>query len=179
MQLTPFRLVTFALALPLVLVVGTGACGQVTGLSNDYVFDLHEDGGAAAGDAKGDTATTDGSKSDAPTDAPSDTAVDAPTCSAGQAGSIELRLTQLGGTTQCKGCLANDCCTDVDSCLNVQECKRALSCRLDCTTRTGTDRHDCFVTCNSNSGGNSTPPSYTNGVGACSMAACSTTCAFQ
>jgi len=29
------------------------------------------------------------------------------------------------------------------------------------------DRHDCFTTCNSNSGGNTTPASYTSGVGAC------------
>jgi hypothetical protein len=177
MQLTPIRFATFALAVPLALVVGTGACGQVTGLSNDYLFDLQEDGGAA-GDAKGDAATTDGPKSDAPSDAPGDTAVDAATCSTGQAGSIELRLMQINGAMACKDCLANDCCTDVDTCLNVQECRRALSCRLDCTTRSGTDKHDCFNTCNSNSGGNSTPPSYTNGVGACA-ASCSTTCAFQ
>ena len=55
MQLTPIRkrtgLVTvalLALAVPLALVFTTGACGQVTGLSNDYLFDLQEDGGGDA-----------------------------------------------------------------------------------------------------------------------------------
>ena len=176
MQLTPIRFVTCVLALPFVLVVGTRACGQVTGLSNDYLFDLQEDGGAA-GDASGDAAATDGSKSDAPTDAANDSA-DAAKCSSGQAGSIELRLTQINGATPCKQCLANDCCTDVDSCLDAQDCRRALSCRLDCTDKTGTDRHDCFSAC-TNGGGNTTPASYTNGVGACSAASCSSTCAFQ
>ena len=176
MQLTPIRFVTFALAVPFVLVVGTGACGQVTGLSNDYLFDLQEDG--AAGDASGDSTAADGAKSDAPIDARADAAMaDAAKCSVAQAGNTELRLTQLNGLMACKDCLANDCCTEVDSCLNVNDCKRALTCRLDCTTMTGVDRHDCFNTCNSNSGGNVTPASYTSGVGAC-VTSCSTTCAF-
>lgn len=178
MHLTPIRFVTCFLALPFGLVVGTGACGQVTGLSNDYVYDLQEDGGAAAGDASGDAATADAPKSDAPTDAPTDTA-DAAKCSLAQANSTQQRLNQTNGSNACKLCLATACCTDVDSCLNANECKRALSCRLDCTTMTGVDRQDCFTTCNSNSGGNTTPPAYTNGVGACSAAACSTPCAFQ
>ena len=175
MQLTPIRFVTFALAVPFVLVVGTGACGQVTGLSNDYLFDLQEDG--AAGDASGDSTTADGAKSDAPVDAAADTA-DAAKCSVAQATSTQVRLAQINGAMACKSCLASDCCTDVDSCLNVQDCKRAVTCRLDCTTMTGVDRHDCFTTCNSNSGGNTTPASYTSGVGACATSSCSTTCAF-
>lgn len=175
MQLTPIRFVTFALAVPFVVVVATGGCGQVTGLSNDYLFDLQEDGGPV-GDAAGDGA--DGAKGDGSIDGAVDTgAADAAKCSTAQAGNTTLRLTQLNGAMACKDCLSNDCCTEVDSCLNVQDCRRALTCRLDCTTMTGTDRHDCFNTCNSNSGGNVTPPAYTNGVGAC-VTSCSTTCAF-
>ncbi len=157
------------------------ACGQVTGLSNDYVFDLQEDGGGSAtADAKADTAATgDGAMTDGATD--SAVGVDAATCSSAQAGNTELRLTQFNGSTACKTCLADDCCMDVDSCLNVSECRRALQCRLDCTTMAGTDRHSCFQTCNSNTGGNTTPMSYTSGVGACAVSKCSaiTACAFQ
>lgn len=182
MQLTPIRFVTCLLAVPLALVVGTGACGQVTGLSNDYVYDLQQDGGgSSSGDAKVDTgAMGDGAKTDAPADAP--VGVDAATCSTAQASNTELRLTQLNGSDACKSCLAADCCNDVDSCLNITECRKALACRLNCTSTTaGTDRHDCYAVCNSNTGGNSTPLSYTSGVGACSASACAATtaCAFQ
>ena len=187
MQRTPIRLANFGPALPVAclagfaaLVVGIGACGQVTGLSNDYLFDLQEDGGTAL-DASGDATAEGGSKTDAPADAPVDTGPDAATCSFAQAQSTQLRMTQLNGASGCKQCLASDCCTAVDSCLNVSECKRALSCRLDCTTMSGTDRHSCFNACNSNSGGNTTPESYSSGVGACAASACAATtaCAFQ
>jgi hypothetical protein len=183
MQLTPIRLLTGVLAMPLMVVVlaaSAGACGQVTGLSNDYVFDLQEDGGGVTGDAKADTAANaDGAKTDGTTDAPV-TPVDAATCSSTQAATIEQRLTQFNGSTECKTCLSNDCCTDVDSCLNITECRKAFECRLDCTTMSGTDRHSCFQTCDSNSGGNVTPMSYTSGVGACATSKCSaaTACAF-
>jgi hypothetical protein len=176
------RLLTGVLAMPLgfvVLATCAGACGQVTGLSNDYVYDLQEDGGSATGDAKADTAATaDGAMPDAGSDG--SVGVDAATCSAAQAGSTELRLTQFNGSTGCKTCLADDCCMDVDTCLNISECRKAFACRLDCTTMTGTDRHTCFQTCNSNSGGNTTPMSYTIGVGACAVSKCSaaTACAF-
>ncbi len=189
MQLTPIRVLTLAtgvLAMPvgvLVLAACAGACGQVTGLSNDYVFDLQEDGGGITGDATtaSDTgATADGAKADAATDAPINP-VDAATCTSAQAGNTQLRLTQFSGSTACKTCLADDCCMDIDTCLNVSECRRAFQCRLDCTTLSGTDRHSCFNTCNSNTGGNTTPLSYTNGVGACAASKCNapTACAFQ
>lgn len=189
MHLTPIRIAPTlsaigALGAFCALVVGAGACGQVTGLSNDYLFDLQEDGGTARDASGGDATTVEGgSKTDAPADAPTDTGAgaDAATCSAAQAQSTQLRMTQLNGSTGCKQCLASDCCTTVDSCLNVSECKRALSCRLDCTTMSGIDRHTCFNACNSNSGGNTTPESYTSGVGACAASACAATtaCAFQ
>jgi len=183
MHLTPNRLLAGVLSMPLAVVVlaaGAGACGQVTGLSNDYVFDLQEDGGSATGDAKADgAATADGGKTDAATDAP--VGVDAATCSPAQAANTELRLTQFNGSTGCKSCLSDDCCMDVDSCLNVSDCRKAFECRLDCTTMSGVARHSCFQTCASNTGGNTTPQSYTDGVGACAASKCSATsaCALQ
>lgn len=181
MQLTPIRkrtgLVTvalLALVVPLALVFTTGACGQVTGLSNDYLFDLQEDGGGI--DANGDAAASaDGSKSDAIADAAADRP--APKCSVAQAASAEVRMSQMTGLVTCKACLANSCCTDVETCANVSECRRAFACRLDCTTLTGTDRHDCFNAC-TNGGGNATPASWTNGVAACSKSSCDSICAF-
>lgn len=176
MQLTPVRLSTLALVVPFVLVLTTGACGQVTGLSNDYLFDLQQDGGGIDANSGDAMASTDGPKGDAITDATADTA-DAAKCSAAQAASATVRMSQMTGLAACKQCLANDCCTDVETCTNSSECKRAFSCRLDCTTLTGTDRHDCFNAC-MNGGGNPTPASWTNGVAACSKSSCDSICAF-
>lgn len=176
MQHTLISLSTFALVVPFVLVVGTGACGQVTGLSNDYLFDLQEDGGGI--DASSDaTASADGPKADAISDATADTA-DAARCSATQTASATVRMSQMNGLAACKQCLASDCCTDVETCTSTSDCRRALSCRLDCTTRTGTDRHDCFNSCQ-NGGGNPTPDTFTNGIAACSKSSCDAICALQ
>jgi hypothetical protein len=178
MQLTPIRQragVTVALVVPLVLVLTTGACGQVTGLSNDYLFDLQEDGGRI--DANGDAAASaDAPKGDAIADALADRA--APKCSVAQAASAMLRMSQYGGEVACKNCLADNCCTEVETCSSKPECDRAFSCRLDCTPLTGTDRHDCFNQC-MNGGSNATPASWTSGVAACSKSSCDSICAFQ
>ena len=179
MQNTRSRVLTVSTASVLVLALvlatcGLAACGQVTGLSDDYLFDLTE-GGAASGDA-----SADAPKGDAPT------AVDATTdardaaakaCTATETASALEHLAAFGGTTTCKTCLAGKCCTDVVQCAGTNECSRVLSCKLDCTERQGADRASCYKNCNNNNGG---PPSlYTNGVGACSMASCASECAFQ
>jgi hypothetical protein len=171
MHLTPTRLAF--LALPFLL---AAACGQVTGLSGDYLFDLTE-AGTANGDAAGDAASSDGSLTDARADAFEGAA---PKCSATQSGLATNQLSTLSGAPACKTCLANACCTDVETCMNTSTCSRALTCRLDCTTKTGIDRTDCFNAC-ANGGSGTTPPLFTNGVGACSGSSCKSmsTCAFQ
>jgi hypothetical protein len=169
---------TLALSVPLLLgglVLTASACGQVTGLSNDYVFDLTEDGGGGL-DANGDGAPSADAKGDA---IAADAADAAPKCSTTQVVTATARMSQMNGLMACKQCLANSCCTDVDTCANTSDCKRALSCRLDCTTRTNSsDRADCFSTCQ-NGGGNPTPATFTSGVGACTKASCDATCAFK
>lgn len=176
MQFTPLRMRTLALSVPLLLgglVLTASACGQVTGLSNDYLFDLTEDGGGGL-DANGDGAPSADAKGDA---IAADAADAAPKCSTTQVAAATVRMSQMNGLMACKQCLANSCCTDVDTCANASDCKRALSCRLDCTTRTGTDRHDCFNNCSSG-GGNPTPATFTSGVAACSKSSCDSVCAF-
>ncbi len=177
MHFTRISFVTFALALTL----GSGAlslaaCGQVTGLSNDYVFDLQQDGGGIAPDAKGDGAS---GITDAPVDVVADVATEAAAeagkCSASDKTMAEEHLSQDTGSMPCKDCLATECCTEVDTCSGTGDCRKALACRLDCTTKAGLDRHTCLQICNSNTGGNTTPTSYTNGVGACAASSCATT----
>lgn len=159
MYLTPIRII--ALALPAVLALA--ACGQVTGLSDDYQYDLVDGGTSPEGAADG--AATDGP---AAADA-------AKQCTPAQTLSAAKRLNQDNGTQLCKTCLASSCCIDVDTCAANNECSRLLSCKVDCTEKTGADRTQCLKSCNSNS----TSALFNAGVGACAAAACSKECAFN
>ena len=153
-----FRLLT--LALPLAA-VAAASCGQVTGLSDDYQFDL-VDGGAA-----------DGARDSASADGPLDSALDARDANACTPQATALAFAKLNGTPACKTCLAQACCTDIEVCTKVSECKNLLSCKLDCTTQ-GDQRAQCQNKCANNGGG--APASYTSGVGACGGAACKQEC---
>ncbi|MDB4935499.1 MAG: hypothetical protein JWP87_2471 [Labilithrix sp.] len=176
MQYTTLRFAS--LGLPFVLVVGSAAaCGQVTGLSNDYEFDLVEGGGAdggAGGDAKLDGPSSDASTTDAPG---LDAADAANKCTTAETATALQRLNTLGGTTSCKTCLAPACCKDIDVCFHNPDCSSVLECKLDCTTRTSAERQQCFKSCNSGGGG--VPDLYTSGMGACAASACKSECAFQ
>jgi hypothetical protein len=151
-----------------VLAGGAVACGQVTGLSDDYVYDLAAEGGATA-DAG------DASKADAGTDA---TAVpDATTkCSPSQTLKAAQKLSGDNGAQICKTCLATACCTEVDTCTNNGDCNQVLTCKLDCTTKQASQRSECFRGCTVNGG---TPTLFTNSVGSCSTASCKQECSFQ
>lgn len=171
MQNTRIRI----LAVSLGALAGLAACGQVTGLSDDYLFDLTEGGAATGGDASGDA-----SKSDAP--GTGDAAADARdatarACTVPETTNALQHLQAFGGTALCKTCLAGKCCTDVVECAGKSECGRVLGCKLDCTERSGVDRTNCYKSCNNSNGG--PPMLFTNGVGACSTASCASDCAFQ
>jgi hypothetical protein len=164
MQLTPIRIVSFALT----SLVAVSACGQVTGLSNDYAFDLGDGGGKGNGDAAGDASASDGAL-----DAAADGAETGAKCSTAQTTLASTRLSQLGGTQACRSCLAASCCTDVEPCTSASDCRRHLSCMLDCTPKAADQRPDCFANCTGN-----VPAVYTNGIGACSIASCDAHCGF-
>lgn len=161
------------------LVAAAAACGQVTGLSDDYDFDLVVEGGvrndASDGSSGGDAATsdapTDGSAvSDAPRDATN-------TCTAGQTATAVQSLNTYNGTPTCKACLAPACCTDVETCFNNTPCSKALACRLDCTARNSAERTQCFTACDNVGGG--PPPLYVNGIASCAASACKQQCGFR
>jgi hypothetical protein len=172
MHFTPNRLASLLVPVALVALAALAACGQVTGLSNDYEFDLVE-GGAGDGGSAGD-----GSKSDAPSDATSGDAADATkTCTTAESATAFMRLNTYSGTTTCKTCLAPSCCTDVDACFHDTDCSRVLGCKLDCTTKNSAERQQCFKGCGTS--GSGVPDLFTNGIGACSASACRSQCAFQ
>jgi hypothetical protein len=169
MYLTPIRVT----ALALIGLVSVAACGQVTGLSNDYQYDL--EGGAAA-DGAADGAKTDGTTTgDGATDAA--TGTDATNkCSTSQTVKANQRLQQYNGTELCKTCLATSCCNDVDTCASNGDCNHVFSCKLDCTEKPPVERTQCFKSCTVNGGPS---PLYQTTVGACAPAACSTQCGLQ
>ena len=164
----------FAVFVAVAVAGSMSACGQVTGLSDDYLFDL-TDGGATK-DGAADTATADGSSS---TDAAADVQVDAANkCTVAQANNAAQKLDKYNGSMACKTCLAGSCCTDVEACSVANtDCNHVLSCKLDCTDRTGTERTSCFASCNNS--GAAVPAIYTQGVGMCGAGPCATACGFQ
>lgn len=168
MHLTPIWLSALALATALVV----GACGQVTGLSDDYTYDLE---GGATGDGASDGATTaDGA---ATGDGASDAARDAANrCTTVQTLKATQTLANYNGTMTCNTCLARSCCTDVDTCSVNQECDKALGCKLDCTQGPASDRTQCFKSCPGSGSPNSL---FTTTVGACSASACKQECGLQ
>jgi len=169
MYFTPIRLA--ALALPAVLAVA--ACGQVTGLSDDYTYDL--EGGAATGDGgAADGATTDATTGDGATDAGADATNK---CSTNQTVKAAQKLQNYNGTQLCKTCLAGSCCNDVDTCSANSDCNHVFSCKLDCTEKSLSERSQCFKSCTVSGGG--TGPVYQSTIGACAPAACTKECGLN
>jgi hypothetical protein len=155
MQATTLRAAVLGPALALVL--APIACGQLTGLSDDYVYDL--EGGAADARARADASAD----ADAAPDA-------APACSSAQVATAAQRLSQLSGLAACKTCLAAACCTEVEAC-SATACKDPLKCNLQCTNEAPASRAQCIASCSSSS-------AFTTTLGACSTAACASTCGF-
>lgn len=141
--------------------VGVG-CGQVTGLSDDYTFDLADAAGssdAAAGDAKADGAATgDGATGSGDSGSA--------TC---KAQATAYLTTENAGSAVCRTCVANNCCTGVNACSPSSACRNDLKCVLDCST-SDVGRQACVSKCQANQG---------NGFGAvlqCMQQSCASPC---
>jgi hypothetical protein len=124
---------------PLLLAASIVACAQVTGLGDEYTFDLDAGAGADAVDEA--VATTDGAP--------------APVCS-GQAGvSAHGILDGLKGASECMTCFADQCCVEVVDCWpqsGSSDCRNRFECILRCTEKTQRDERDkCFGDCSSKS----------------------------
>jgi hypothetical protein len=158
------RAIHAASAALVVSLLPAAGCGQMTGLSDDYLFDLAD---GAAADAASDA------RADAP-DAAGDARDAAPRCSATEISNAQQAM-KSNGSAACKSCLATSCCTDVVTCAASNECGRVLACKLACSQSQGADRTSCSRDCTNSGGG--APALYTSGVGACS-ATCQTACGF-
>lgn len=120
--------------------IGVGACGTLTGLSDDYTFDLAVQPGVEGGSADGSTAS-DGSS-------PPDASFDAGMCTATQAESTNNYLSGASGSSDCKSCLQTSCCVPVAQCVTGSgNCKNRLDCNLKCTEQGGNARQTCLNQC--------------------------------
>ena len=125
------RAAVLALAVALLL----GACGQITGLSDDYTFDLEAgadgrpptEGGIGPDGTAGDAMIDGGPRPD------------------GEGGTVNcnetdqrLATTAMTGmrNDMCKACLAQQCCSPVGACTkDVAVCRVTLDCHLDCSEK--------------------------------------------
>lgn len=163
MKLAKYRALTMAVPLTLAAM----ACGQVTGLSNDYQYDLEGGGGGGSTtDGPSDAPAADGPVADAALDVLDATAA----CTAQAINSAQARMNGTNGTAACKTCLATACCGDVETCFKASECKSAFSCKLECTTQ-GDQRAQCLGRCTN-------VALYSTGIGACGGRSCKTECGF-
>lgn len=117
----------FALVLSTVLV---SACGQVTGLSDDYTYDLGAPDGATSEGGAVDAPIGDGSSGDVMTT--SDGGDSGLRCTDAQRSAALSSMAQMKNDT-CKACLATRCCTAVQACTTQSSgCRMTLACHLDC-----------------------------------------------
>lgn len=104
-----------------------GACAQVTGLSDDYRYDL-VDGSADASTAN------DASSADAARDG-SATSDGGERCSAAERAGAQTTIGRSGGdelTAQCRTCLATNCCDEVAECGRQSDCAQSMECIFGC-----------------------------------------------
>lgn len=128
------RLRTVGLLSFVLAAVTASGCGQVTGLSDDYTFDLADAAASSSVDA-GDAGRDASAASDA------GAGVDAGACQS----SAATTLNNQGGTLQCRTCLANGCCNQVEACWSDSTCRNTLRCVLACSAENA--RAQCIAKC--------------------------------
>lgn len=128
------------------------ACGTVTGLSDDYVYDLDA---APTGEVGGDGSTTDAA-ADAAADATQDTGAPdaAGRCGPGQQTQAMTELNSRSGSKlppQCETCLASTCCAQIHACVSVgTNCGATMDCVFQCQDQpVGAARSNCVAGCKS------------------------------
>ncbi len=133
----------------LAALAGLGACGQITGLSDDYTFT--DDAGAAVSRAAAGDHAAPGA------DGAADGAGDScGRCSPTQQSDAAKVLEQAGATTSsppplCQACLQAQCCTELVDCGKASggsNCKDLLNCVVKCQEKGVGERATCVNGCN-------------------------------
>jgi hypothetical protein len=134
----------FILGSTLLVVLAPCSCGQLTGLADDYRYDL--DAGGAP-----ETSAADPSTADASDDAPHDASADshAPACTAVQTEAAQTALTTNDGSnvpSACRTCMADSCCTEIQTCAKNANCAASMKCIFDCQQKGG-GKAQCLNNC--------------------------------
>jgi hypothetical protein len=132
---TMSRRLAFSIA-SVLAAAAVAACGTITGLSDDYKYDL-ADGASSGGDGSTPDGAGDGASGDAGSDAlPSFDA--GGTCNPSQANNFHDYVNGLPGNAECKACIAaSQCCLTVAACQAAGggNCKNRFECDLECTAQ--------------------------------------------
>ena len=159
------------LAFGFALVVPVGACGQVTGLSDDYRFDQLEGGSITDGQsADGKTDGTVGA--DGSSGGPRDATADAKeSCNTTQTVTAQEDLTNANAeiVSACRNCLAGNCCLTVHHCATSNDCDNSMKCVFGCQGKQGNAKTVCLAQCGD---------VFQRTIEACLDSACSTNCSL-
>lgn len=149
------RLALAAVMVSATLLIMVCSCAQVTGLSDEYRYDL---GDAASG--------TDASEVDAGANA-------GDRCDSTDRTRTQSMITEAGGeriASRCRSCMAANCCDEIQKCAQTDECTQSMKCVFGCQ-QSGGGKNQCIKSCNS---------SFDRLVGACLQTHCPVpTCQLQ
>jgi hypothetical protein len=143
------------------------ACAQVTGLSDDYQYDLVD---GSAGQEQDASTTKDGGAQAA--DAAREGGAAGDRCSAAERSEAQATIGQAGGDgipAQCRMCLATNCCDEIATCGQQDECTQSMKCIFGC--QKNGNKSQCINGCRS---------TFATKVGSCIQRYCaSPTCQLQ
>jgi hypothetical protein len=112
-----------ARAIATLAVVAAASCAQVTGLSDDYRYDLGQNSGEDGG------GSADAGREGA-----------AGQCSAAERTRADLAISGANGDrlpASCRSCLASSCCAPIEQCSGNADCLQAMRCVFNCQRDTG------------------------------------------
>ena len=115
----------------LVVALLAAGCGQITGLSDDYTFDLEDAAADGGRDGGGDAATSQDA---------------GPACKSTATNYLNGEGT---GSAACRTCVGTSCCVTVNACSQSSECRNDLKCVIACSSSDGA-RQSCVAKCEGN-----------------------------
>jgi hypothetical protein len=137
------------------------ACAQVTGLSDDYRYDLDAGADASNGEASARDGSGDGPAGDARGQ-----------CGPSDRARAATQIDSVNGDdlpASCQTCLAASCCREIDACASGNDCSQAMRCVFQCQRSSGggSGKAQCLANCR---------PAFQQTVGSCVAASCSAAC---
>ena len=162
-RIDPRRL---GVALAVGVLLPVASCAQITGLSDEYRYDLEAGAGSSEdGSAVGLDASPGDARSDADARAQ---------CSADDRTRTGTQLASASGellSPQCRTCLAASCCAPIDACAKSSDCQASMKCVFQCQkSGSAASKRQCLSDCN---------VAAFQRVGSCAESGCAGACNLQ